>query len=480
VCVFGNWPLTSLYLKKLVVNYGLYNRKPKNSTITLMETKFPAEIKKLFDKFQGAGYQLFLVGGSVRDLLMSRTVHDWDFTTDAKPEEILKLYPDGFYNNKFGTVGIKSDSLGVIEVTTMRHEGNYKDHRHPVEVSWTNKVEEDLARRDFTINALAMDSSGKITDPFSGQEDLKEGIVKAVGDPDKRFKEDALRLIRAVRIANQLNFIIEENTLESITKNSQLIKEIASERVRDELFKILAGPDPYQGVITLREVGLLKIILPELEATFGIVQEGPKHDRIYDIGEHSLLSLKSTPSTDPLVRLAVLLHDIGKVETFKTDKEGNVTFYNHDLVGGKLVREIASRFNLSKIQSEKLYRLVRWHMFSTDEHQTDSAIRRFIKNVGPENIVDMFALRVGDRLGGGTPNATSWRMEKFQQRIEEVSKKPFSITDLKINGQDIMAELKMEPGRKVGEILKTLFAEVLEDSSKNNKDYLLKRAQEIN
>jgi len=237
--------------------------------------------------------------------------------------------------------------------------------------------------------------------------------------------------------------------------------------------------NPYVGIIKLREAGILQIILPELERCFGIIQEGPKHDRVYDIGEHSLLSLKHTPSTDPLTRLAALLHDIGKPDTVETAQDGNVTFYNHDVVGGKIVIAIAKRFNLSKKQADKLYRLVRWHLFSVDENQTDAAIRRFIKNVGLENIEDMMAVRVGDRLGGGTEKAISWRMEKFSERIIEVLKKPFSISDLKVNGNDVMKTLNIPPSRKVGEILKLLFKEVLEDASKNNRDYLLARINSL-
>jgi len=452
-----------------------------------MDYKLPNEVKNILDKFTSSGYQIYIVGGAVRDLLMGKKVEDWDFTTDAKPEEILKLFPDGFYDNKFGTVGVPvnptskvgSDSFEVYEITTMRKEGDYKDHRHPVEVSWTNKIEEDLARRDFIINALALNSKGDLVDPFGGEKDLKNEIIKAVGDPNTRFQEDALRLIRAIRFTSQLEFNIDKETFEAIKQNAPLIREIAYERIRDELFKILEGMNPYIGIVKLREAGILQIILPELERCFGIMQKGPKHTRVYDIGEHSLLTLKHTPSTDPLVKFAALLHDVGKADTVATAVDGNVTFYNHDVVGGNLVVKIAKRFNLSKKQTEKLFRLVRFHMFTVTEHQTDSAIRRFIKNVGLENIEDIMALRVGDRLGGGTQTETSWRMEKFQQRIKQVLQKPFSISDLKINGRDIMKQLKIKPGPKVGEILNKLFEEVLEDTSKNNRDYLIQKTLEL-
>ncbi len=435
------------------------------------------EVDNILGKFKKAGFQIYIVGGAVRDLLMGKPVHDWDFTTNAKPEEILKLYSDGFYDNKFGTVGIPVGK-DIFEITTMRKEGLYKDSRHPVEVSWTNKIDDDLARRDFTINAIAL-SDKEIVDPYKGQEDLKNKIVKTVGEPFMRFQEDALRLIRAIRIATQLNFEIEKETKNAISKNVDLIKNIASERIRDELFKILSSDNAYKGMILLREVGILQIILPELDKCFGIVQEGPKHDRVYDIGEHCLLALKFTPSNDPLVRLAAFLHDVGKAPTVRKGNDGNVTFFGHEVAGGKIVLEISKRFNLSKKQTEKLYLLVRWHMFSVSEDQTDSAIRRFIKNVGVENIEDMMAIRVGDRLGGGTQTETSWRIEKFKERIKEVLKKPFSISDLKLNGNDVMKELNLKPGKKVGEILQKLFEEVLEDSSKNNKEYLLNRIKNL-
>ncbi|MBI2018063.1 CCA tRNA nucleotidyltransferase [Candidatus Daviesbacteria bacterium] len=474
-----------------------------------MNYALPNEVKNILNKFQKAGFQIYIVGGAVRDLLMNRKVSDWDFTTDAKPEEILALFPEGFYDNKFGTVGIPStwkeskpcpsgrratfqvstintsdggraisedsSEVDVFEITTMRKEGKYGDFRHPEQVVWTDKIEEDLARRDFTINAIALSEVEGLIDPFNGQNDIKNKIIRAVGDPETRFQEDALRLMRAIRIATELEFDIEKDTFMAIKKNAHFIKEIAWERIRDELFKLLASMYPYIGIVKLREAGILQIILPELEACFGIVQEGPKHDRVYDIGEHSLLTLKLCPSKNPLVRLAALLHDIGKPDTHKITPDGNVTFYHHDVVGGKIVQQIAKRFNLAKKQTDKLCKLVRWHLFTVDEHQTDSAIRRFIKNVGVENVDDMMDVRIGDRLGGGTATAVSWRMEKYKERIKEVLKKPFSLSDLKINGRDIMKTLNIKSGPKVGEILTKLFDEVLKDSSKNNKEYLLQK-----
>ena len=441
-----------------------------------MENNIPNEIKVLAATFTDNHYKLYLVGGAVRDLLLGKEIKDWDFTTDAVPEEILKILPEGFYNNSFGTVGLNS-SLGILEITTMRKEDDYTDFRHPTKIEWTTQIEEDLQRRDFTINAMAMrvDDTTEIIDPFKGQIDLRNKTIRAVGDPKRRFHEDALRLMRAVRFATQLDFQIETDTLSEIKECANLLNQISWERIRDELFKILSSDHPYEGIILLKETGLLTYILPEVEECFGIVQEGPRHDRVYDIGEHSLLSLKHCPSSDPIVRLATLIHDVGKKDTMQVQSDGNVTFYGHDVVGARVAANIANRLKLSKKEIHKIISLVRWHMFTLDENQTDSAIRRFIKNIGVENVDDMMALRVGDRLGGGTQKAVSWRMKKYRERIDEVLHKPFSVTDLKVNGQDVMKILAIPPSRKVGEILDELFKEVLEDASKNDRDYLIEK-----
>lgn len=439
-----------------------------------MEFNLPDQVKNILDKFSKANYQIYIVGGAVRDFLMDREVKNWDFTTDAKPEEILRILPEGFYDNKFGTVGISVDDQ-IYEITTMRREGKYEDFRHPTEIAWTNKIEEDLARRDFTINAMGLRAAPfTLIDPFGGQSDIKDKLIRAVGDPTNRFQEDALRLVRAIRIATELNFDIESDTFRAIQDNADLITEVSYERIRDELLKLLASSNPYIGIKNLREAGILQVILPELESCFGIVQEGEKKARSYDIGEHSLLTLKYVPSQEPIVRLAALLHDVGKVPTFKKDN-GNVTFYGHDVAGGEIVLKIANRLRLSKKQKDKVFKLVRFHLFTVDERQTDSAIRRFIRNVEVANLNDMFALREGDRLGGGTQNPTSWRLEKFKERVEKLLQKPFSLSDLKVSGHDVMQTLNIPPNKKVGEILNNLFEEVLENASKNNRQYLLER-----
>lgn len=444
-----------------------------------MKVTFPPFVKKILEKFQDANFEIYVVGGAVRDLLMDKKVIDWDFTTNATPEQILELFPEGFYDNVFGTVGIADKSSPKpYEITTFRREMGYSDKRRPDYVEWGKTLEEDLARRDFTINAMALDPKLNLIDPFKGQEDLKNKIIRAVGDPVQRFNEDALRMMRAVRIASELAFTIEHNTFEAIKLHSGSINQIAWERIRDELFKILASDNPYEGILMLRNSGLLEQILPELEAAFGVEQKSPGRHHIYDVGTHLTLSLKHCPSKDPLVRFATLIHDIGKPKVQKAKENGTITFYNHEVVGARMAKEIADRLRLSKKQKERVWTLVRRHQFTVDERQTDSAIRRFIKNVGRENIQDMLDLRTGDRLGGGA-RETSWRLEKFKKRIEEVQKQPFSIQDLKVNGNDVMKILGMPSGPKVGEVLNKLFAEVEEDQKKNTRRYLLARIKEV-
>lgn len=460
------------------------------------QIQLPGDIEKICKMLADKRFEIAIVGGSVRDLLSGVLVHDWDLTTSATPEQILKIFKGAFYNNQFGTVGIplesreslrqgsvqarvESQSKDIVEITTYRTEESYSDSRHPDKVKWGESLDEDLSRRDFTINAIALRyNQGKLdlVDPYKGQTDLKAKVIRTVRDPDERFKEDALRILRAIRFATTLGFEIEPMTLSSIKKNAGLIAKISGERVRDELFKMVDAHEPDKGFFLAREIGVLKIILPELDACFEVPQKSPKRHHVYDVGTHCVLSLKFCPSKDTISRLATLLHDIGKAKVAKTIG-GVRTFYNHEVIGGRQVKEIADRLHLSRDQKDKLFLLVRWHQFSVNENQTDAAIRRFIKNVGIDNVEYMMDLRVGDRLGGGLQQPESWRLKLFRQRIKEVLKKPFTVADLKIDGNDVMEILGLEPGPKVGEILGKLFEEVLEDSKKNNREYLLEKTR---
>ncbi|OGG35264.1 hypothetical protein A2363_02455 [Candidatus Gottesmanbacteria bacterium RIFOXYB1_FULL_47_11] len=438
--------------------------------------ELPQSARTIIDSLKHAGLEAYAVGGSVRDLLMGRPTKGWDFTTSAKPEDLLNIFPDSFYDNQFGTVGIKMPD-DIYEVTTYRSEKEYSDHRHPDNIEWGKTLTEDLSRRDFTINAIAYDGK-TLTDPYHGQEDLKNKIIRAVGDPAKRIEEDALRQMRAVRIASELGFMIEPATLGAIKKNVHLIQDISVERVRDELLRILASPFAADGILLLKQTGLLKIILPELDAAFAIGQKSPARHHIYDVGTHSVMALKHCTSKDPVVRLATLLHDIGKVPTYKVDEKGIITFYNHEMVSTKLTKAIVNRLRFSRKQIEKILTLIRWHQFTVDERQTDNALRRFIRHVGRENLTDMLALRTGDRLGGGAAE-TSWRMELFKKRLEEVQKQPFTVADLKINGFDVMKTLKIKPGPEVGKVLSDLFAEVEAGKLKNEREELLARLKQF-
>jgi len=448
-----------------------------------MNTKvqLPPSVFEILQKFTKAGYEIYIVGGAVRDILMGRITNDWDFTTNATPEEILKITPGGLYNNQFGTVFTDNpdDPNRPHEITTFRREEGYKDHRHPDKIVWGKSLKEDLARREATISAIALGPKNNIIDPYRGQEDLKNKIFRAVGDPNERYREDALRMIRAIRISAQLGFIIEKGTMAAIKKNAALINQIAQERVKDELFKLLASFFPYEGMLLLKNSGLMQQIIPELEKCFGVEQKSPGRHHIYDVGNHLLMSLKFCKSQDPVVRFATLIHDIGKPQTFKKLESGTITFYNHELVSTKIAMNIADRLKFSNAEKQKLYILVRFHQFTVDERQTDSAIRRFIRNVGLENIKDILDLRVADRLGGGA-RETSWRLEEFKRRLIEVQKQPFSIRDLKINGNDVMRILNLKPGPKVGEILEKLFEKVVAKEIPNEKETLLKSIDILN
>ncbi len=464
---------------------------------------------------QRAGYEGAIVGGAVRDILLGRPTTDWDFTTNARPEDIMRLFRHHFYANTYGTVGIPLPGLAdemkqsgwkvdeeliqdpmwvdqIMDITTYRFESGYSDNRRPDQVSWGSRLIDDVARRDFTINALALSvpqsllESGihermaevetTVIDSFGGEQDLANHLIRAVGNPTERFQEDALRMMRAIRFGAQLGFSIEAQTLQAIQDNAHLIRTISAERIRDELFKILKSNYPAEGITLLYNAGLLTYIMPEMIPMRGIKQGG---HHIYDVWDHSLEALRGCPSTDPLVRFATLIHDIGKPKTVRYQGPRGVTFYGHEVVGARIAKSIGERLRLTKDQLEKLEILVRWHMFVYDPQMTDGAIRRFIKHVGLENINDMMLLRVGDRKGGGS-KSTSWRLTELQQRIGEQLYEPMSLKDLAINGNDLISELNMKPGKEMGTILNTLFEEVLDDSSKNTREYLLNRAQELN
>ncbi len=467
--------------------------------------KIPQEILEIFKKLQEKNFEAYLVGGCVRDLLLDKRPKDWDITTNAIPEKIQKLFKESIYENEFGTVGIKTESndptLKIVELTTFRKEGKYTDKRHPDEIKFAKTIEEDLSRRDFSINAMALKiqkstptprkgvgaptiSVGefKIIDPYEGKKDLKDKLIRAVGNPDERFQEDALRLMRTIRFACELNFEIEHNTLEAIKQNSRLLRFIAKERVRDEFIKIIETENAGNGILLLQTTGLLKEIIPELEQGIGITQN--KH-HIYSVWEHLWRSLdyaaKKNYSLE--VRLASFFHDIGKPKT----KEGEgikATFYNHEIIGTRMVTRILERLKFPKDKTETILRLVRYHGFVYDpEITTDAAIRRLLIKVGKNNILELAQVREADRIGSGCPKAVPFRLRHFLFRIEKINQqlegKEPSLKMLKINGNDIMEILKIKPEPKIGMILNILLEEALDDPKKNKKEHLEKKVREL-
>lgn len=449
-------------------------------------------------KLEQGGFEAYVVGGCVRDLLLGKQPNDWDVTTNARPEQMLAIFADGKYENGFGTVllPIKNDAgetLEVIEITTYRSEQGYSDRRHPDEVRFEDSLDKDLARRDFTINAMALkvlgdsfkaqgggveltDGEYEIVDLFGGQKDLGKRVVRAVGEPADRFKEDALRLMRAVRFSCQLGFEIEPKTERAVIKMVGGLKFIANERIRDELVKILASDRPYEGIMKMHELKMLQYLMPELERGVGVAQN--KH-HIHTVFTHCVLSLKYCPSKDWRVRLAALLHDVAKPQT-RVMKDGDATFYNHDYIGAKVVKKMMARLKLSNEDLDKVVNLVKNHMFyyNVDE-VTAAAVRRLIVKVGKENLKDLIDLRIGDRLGSGVAKAKPYKLRHLEYMIEKVSNDPISVKMLKINGSDLMEGLGMPPGPKIGAILDTLLSEVIEDPSLNTKEYLTQRSQEL-
>jgi len=463
--------------------------------------KIPKEVQFVLDELARHNFESYIVGGCVRDFLLGKKPNDWDVTTNAKPKEIQKIFPESVYENRFGTVMVKARNTehgvwNIVEVTTYRVDEKYTDKRHPDEIKFAATLEEDLARRDFTINAMAIGVKNQksrnsflakkkergdfqnyeIIDLFKGQEDLKNKIIRAVGDPDKRFSEDALRMLRAVRLAVNLNFTIEKKTFEAIKKNSPLLKFVSQERIRDELVKIILSNRPDKGIELLREAKLLRFIIPELERGIGISQN---LHHIYTIYQHLILSLKYCPSKKLEVRLAALFHDIAKPQV-KRGEGPNSTFYNHDIVGARITRKIMRRLRFSNDIINKVALLVRNHMFYFDvEIVSESGVRRLLKRVGRENIKDLMDLRIADRLGSGVPKAKPYKLRYLEYLVHKVSKDPISVKMLKISGDEIMKILSLKPGPKIGAILNVLLAEVLEDPEKNNKKYLTQKVKEL-
>ena len=448
-----------------------------------MKSNIPDYVKNILSQLEKAGYQAYLVGGCVRDLLMDRAPFDWDITTNARPEAIQKIFSDSVYENDFGTVGVKvrhsEFNTEIVEVTPYRKEESYSDKRHPDRVIFTEGVEEDLARRDFTVNAIARNIEGGIVDPFDGEKDIKSKIIRAVGEPEKRFEEDALRLMRAVRFAAQLNFEIEPATKSAIESNVNLLKMIAHERIRDELIKLVESDNPERGIVLMQELGLLKIVLPELEEGVGVAQN--KH-HIYNVFEHLVKSLgwAAKYNFNIYVRFASLLHDVGKPRA-KEGEGPEASFHGHEFVGAKMTARALERLKFPKDFIEKVYTLVRYHMFYYNVGEvTAKSVRRLVRKAGPENMTELLELRQAERKGSGVPKAEPYKLRHLKYMIEKVSRDPLTVGMLKVNGNDVMQTLGVEPGPKVGYILNALLEEVIDEPEHNSRERLLNRMKELN
>ena len=505
----------------------------------------PTYVLEVTETLQNGGFEAFLVGGCVRDMILGREPKDWDVTTNATPEQIQGLFEKTVYENTFGTVMVMiprkadvlhlldvgvshetplagetnlsrdrnsdvshetvssaqsvsratdySDKYETVEVTPYRTEADYSDNRHPDKVEFSDNIEDDLKRRDFTINALAyspnlkdtfLNDTSSVKDMFGGLNDINDKVIRTVGNPDERFQEDALRMLRAIRFSTELGFVVSHETLESIMKNKDLLARISAERIRDEFVKIIMSPEPMAGVGMLIKLGLNKYIVPELEEGIGCEQKG---EHIYDVFEHILHALgHAADKGKPLhIRLSALFHDIGKPRTRRWDGTkaggaGKYTFYGHEVVGARMVAKIMERLKFPKDISEMVAKLVRYHMFFSDTEQiTLSAVRRTIVNVGRENIWDLMDVRECDRVGMKKKEAP-YRLRKYHAMIEEALRAPTSVGMLKINGEVLIKELGIKPGPRMGWILHALLEECLESDSKNHPESLKDRALELN
>ncbi len=444
----------------------------------------PGEILAICRTLYEASFQAYLVGGCVRDLMLGRAPKDWDITTNASPEQIQGLFENTFYENEYGTVGVVTGSddprIKVVEVTPYRIEGKYSNARHPDSVTFGESLSEDLKRRDFTINAIAYDPlTGMLIDEHGGKEDIAARRIRAVGYAQERFQEDALRMLRAIRLSAELDFVLDGDTMAGIVAQASQLEKISRERVRDELVRILMSDRPMQALYIAHKLGVLAYIIPELQEGIGCAQN---QAHSFDVFEHLMRSLQHAAdkgwSLD--VRLAALLHDVGKPRTrLWSDEKEDWTFHGHDVISAKMAKKILSDLKFPKETIERVSTLVRTHMFFSDpDVVTLSAVRRVIARVGKDRINDLLNLRVCDRIGTGRPKEHPFRLRKYMSMVDEAMRDPISVGMLKIDGKKLM-ELGERPGPRIGWILHALLEEVLDDPARNTAEYLAKRTQEL-
>lgn len=429
-------------------------------------------------------FQCFLVGGSVRDSIMGFIPTEYDIATNAKPEEVQRIFkytiPTGI---KHGTILVILDDMHV-EITTFRSDGNYSDGRHPDKVEYTASIEDDLPRRDLTINAMAYNVlDGTLIDMFDGMKDIKNKIIRSVGNPYERFTEDGLRIMRAIRFATKLNFDIDKETFEAICRSTGMLASIAYERIREEFNGILVSNNPFRGLELLRKTGILALIMPELMQGFGVSQN---RFHKYDVYYHILHTIQAvepleTEELTLLVRLAALFHDIAKpMVQKKVSKQEEPVYYNHEVVGACLAKKIMKRLKYSNAEIDFVTLLVRQHMFYYQDEWTDGAVRRFMRAVGVENIKPLLKLREADRIGSGNrKDKESKAIPKLLARIDKIIEEENAITvkDLKINGDDLIKEFNLKPSPLIGKILNYLLDLILDEPNLNNKECLMEKTR---
>ena len=440
--------------------------------------EWPAELRGALERLRAAGHQAYLVGGTVRDALLGRCGSTaLDVATDRTPEEVTGLFPRvepiGLAH---GTVLVVLDGL-QLECTTFRREGGYEDARHPDRVEFTRELRADLGRRDFTVNALAFDPlSGALVDPHGGLADLERRCLRAVGTPLTRFREDALRPLRAARFAATLEFVLEAATRAALGRVTDRARLVALERVRSELEKLMAATRPSLGLELLREAGLLELWLPELARGYGVPQN---RWHAFDVYGHSLATCDHAPAEKPVVRWAALLHDIGKPDT-RGERRGDGTFYNHQVVGAELADRLLERLRFPNDLRAAVVHLVREHMFDYRAEWSDAAVRRWVRRVGEDAVADLFDLRIADTLGNGLRQGFPVQLEALHRRMRRVlaESRALRVRDLAVDGTDVMRVLGIGPGPAVGQALEALLQEVIESPARNTREQLLARLAE--
>ncbi len=429
---------------------------------------FPTEVREVLHRLEAAGYEAYAVGGCVRDLLLGKTPDDYDMTTSARPEQVMALF-DGFCiptGLQHGTVTVRQGGKS-FEVTTFRTEGPYEDGRHPSAVYFSQRLEEDLKRRDFTVNAMAMDVEGRLTDLFDGQSDLRRGIIRCVGEPKKRFEEDALRILRALRFAAALGFSVEEATGNAIRESRMGLQKIAAERIRVEMTKLLCGKNA--GEILLAWPEVLGVFLPEILPCVGFDQCNRYH--CYDVWEHTVRAVDAAPC-DPILRWTMLLHDLAKPIVFTKDEQGNGHFYGHAQPGTEIARDILHRLRFDRRSAERIEQLVLWH--DRQIPPTEKSVARALRIMGEEALRQLFAVKRADNL------AQTPEVRQRQQEITELEKimesllakeQCFSLRQLAVNGRDLMP-LGLQ-GAAIGQMLQNLLDAVVDGTLDNDREVLL-------